>query len=112
MTECRCIPEQLADIINGTKTINEIVDEIVNAGSTALYGINFYEPETNAEDKVLQKLREAYKAKIAEKKKQTKEKPHIPMVTCTCGHTILANLVMTTSFGTSCPDCYDRMSEA
>ena len=32
-------------------------------------------------------------------------------VRCACGHTVWANLVMSTSCGTSCPDCYDRMSE-
>lgn len=34
-----------------------------------------------------------------------------PQVRCQCGHTVAENLVMSTSRGTSCPDCYDRMSE-
>lgn len=30
---------------------------------------------------------------------------------CSCGHTIPDILVMNASLGTSCPDCYDRMSD-
>jgi len=32
------------------------------------------------------------------------------MVYCDCGCTVTANQVMSASLGTSCPDCYDRMS--
>jgi hypothetical protein len=32
-------------------------------------------------------------------------------VRCDCGHTVSQNLVMNTSRGTACPDCYDRMSD-
>lgn len=35
----------------------------------------------------------------------------IQMKTCSCGHTIPADQVMMASLGTSCPDCYDRMSD-
>jgi hypothetical protein len=35
----------------------------------------------------------------------------VEMVKCRCGHTVEATLVMNTSRGTSCPDCYDRMSD-
>lgn len=31
-------------------------------------------------------------------------------VKCTCGHTVPREWVMSASLGTSCPDCYDRMS--
>ena len=34
----------------------------------------------------------------------------VKMVKCACGHTIPSGSVMSTSGGTSCPDCYDRMS--
>lgn len=30
---------------------------------------------------------------------------------CSCGHTIQKSLVMSSSMGSCCPDCYDRMSE-
>jgi len=33
------------------------------------------------------------------------------MISCDCGHKISQNLVMSASLGTSCPDCYDRMSD-
>ena len=32
-------------------------------------------------------------------------------VLCSCGHEVPANMVMGSSSGTSCPKCYDRMSE-
>ena len=32
-------------------------------------------------------------------------------ISCACGHICDKTVVMTTSFGTSCPDCYDRMEE-
>jgi hypothetical protein len=33
------------------------------------------------------------------------------MVKCSCGHSVPRGSVMSASTGTSCPDCYDRMSE-
>jgi hypothetical protein len=45
--------------------------------------------------------------KIAERRAH--QKP-VKMVKCNCGHTIPENMVMSASMGTSCPDCYDRMS--
>jgi hypothetical protein len=36
--------------------------------------------------------------------------PTVRMVWCDCGHRIPANLMMSSSRGTCCPDCYDRMS--
>ena len=40
------------------------------------------------------------------------ERPTTPvqMVKCDCGHSVRAGQRMSASFGTSCPDCYDRMS--
>jgi hypothetical protein len=41
---------------------------------------------------------------------QAKHKQPAPvMVKCNCGHTVSKILVMSTSNGSSCPDCYDRM---
>ena len=34
----------------------------------------------------------------------------VKMTRCSCGHTVAAAQVMNASLGTSCPDCYDRMS--
>ena len=33
------------------------------------------------------------------------------MVKCACGHTVPRGMVMSASLGSSCPDCYDRMSD-
>lgn len=33
------------------------------------------------------------------------------MVKCSCGHSVPRGSVMSASMGSSCPDCYDRMSE-
>lgn len=35
----------------------------------------------------------------------------VPMKKCSCGHTVPVSMVMSASAGSSCPDCYDRMSE-
>lgn len=37
--------------------------------------------------------------------------PAIQLVRCACGHSVPASQVMNASLGTSCPDCYDRMSD-
>jgi hypothetical protein len=37
--------------------------------------------------------------------------PRIEMVECDCGHRVPAGQRMMASMGTSCPDCYDRMSD-
>jgi len=37
-------------------------------------------------------------------------RPQPIMVKCSCGHTISKTSVMNASMGSSCPDCYDRMS--
>ena len=49
----------------------------------------------------------AYDAKM--EAKLAARKP-VEMVKCDCGHTIPRISVMSASMGTSCPDCYDRMS--
>ena len=38
------------------------------------------------------------------------KQPPVEMFKCACGHTIPRMSVMSASLGTSCPDCYDRMS--
>ena len=37
--------------------------------------------------------------------------PSVNTVKCDCGHTVPASQRMSASLGTSCPDCYDRMSD-
>ena len=33
------------------------------------------------------------------------------VIKCGCGHSMVSHLVMNTSRGTSCPNCFDRMSD-
>ena len=37
--------------------------------------------------------------------------PDVVMVYCNCGHTVPVASVLSASLGTSCPDCYDRLSD-
>lgn len=41
---------------------------------------------------------------------RAERKAAVTLVKCSCGHTIPSAQVMSTSRGTSCLDCYDRMS--
>ena len=38
-------------------------------------------------------------------------RPRGDMVKCSCGHTVSRINVMNANLGTSCPDCYDRLSD-
>jgi hypothetical protein len=50
-------------------------------------------------------------ALLAEAKAKREAKlAQVEMVKCSCGHTVPRSQVMSASLGTSCPDCYDRMS--
>ena len=40
-----------------------------------------------------------------------RQKIVVPMKKCSCGHTVPVTSVMSASMGSSCPDCYDRMSD-
>lgn len=42
--------------------------------------------------------------------KRSAARTPITMVKCDCGHTIPAGSVMSASLGSSCPNCYDRLS--
>lgn len=47
-----------------------------------------------------------------ERKSQPKPAPKtVVEIKCDCGHTVENELVMNASLGTSCPDCYDDMSD-
>jgi hypothetical protein len=48
-------------------------------------------------------------AKVDEKA-EAKPVSEEDIVTCSCGHSISASHVMSTSAGSSCKECYDRMS--
>jgi hypothetical protein len=52
-------------------------------------------------DRGMEMIRSTYRKPITQPK----------MVRCSCGHTCEASIVMSASLGTSCPNCYDRMSD-
>lgn len=55
----------------------------------------------------------ALRAFVAEHRRlqaEREERRQAEKVRCDCGHMVARNDVMSTSQGTSCPDCYDRMS--
>lgn len=54
------------------------------------------------------RINEVKQARAAQPKRPA---PVVEMVTCDCGCEIDKRLVMRASLGTSCPDCYDRMSD-
>jgi hypothetical protein len=66
------------------------VQDRLNAGKSVYHGTNWYS--------------EVRYEPIA----QPIQKPE--MVKCDCGCTVSRGSVMNASLGTSCPDCYDRMS--
>ncbi len=37
--------------------------------------------------------------------------PPVALIACDCGHSVQRAQVMSASRGSSCPDCYDRMSD-
>lgn len=47
----------------------------------------------------------------AERTAQPQAVTTVEMVRCDCGHTVARGLAMNASRGTSCPACYDRMSD-
>ena len=57
---------------------------------------------------------EANEARIArqnaEAQRPANSRPAAQMVECACGHSVPRHAVMSASLGSSCPDCYDRMS--
>lgn len=103
----RTINEQLADIMSGKRTVAEIIAEGVHS-----YAIEYYSPSSSDEYAALSELRTAYKAaKTANPSPKKTDASQPVMLKCSCGHTIAKHLVMSASMGTSCPDCYDRMSD-
>jgi len=70
------------------------------------YAINYYSCEAH-EVAAMRALRDAYTSTPATAPKSSGS---AAMKICGCGCKIPVALAMSASFGTSCPDCYDRMS--
>jgi len=100
-------------------TINEILanPELATSITDAeiknlAYGITYYSPWGDDPDTAWDTLRVLRNrlAQIESQERQPQSRT-AKMVRCDCGHTVEADLVMSASLGTSCPDCYDRMSD-
>ena len=83
------------------------------------YAINYYSPMDSAQwtswwarDLAINQELKARLSSIEQARRATQRcnVRLVRMVRCDCGHTVPASEVMTASLGTSCPDCYDRMS--
>ena len=72
-------------------TSEEVLAYLTNTGKPLNYGDDWYE-----------QLRVTPTTVPADRPK---------MVRCDCGHECDRKLVMSASLGSSCPDCYDRMSD-
>lgn len=80
-------------------SIDEILDILSSGKTVRNHDEDWYSECRDGE--VIDRIRSEYMAK----QKPAKYK------TCDCGHTVPTSQVMTASMGTSCPDCYDRMSD-
>ena len=98
----RTINELITEVRNGNMTVEEAAVEVHP------YAARYYEPSDGEWD-TYQAIRQEFERRQAPPKAVTS--PDVPMRRCSCGHTIPENLVMSASMGTSCPDCYDKMSD-
>lgn len=104
MVDYSLVDTGIARFMSGWGTvIHESVAKALNAGAHAepRAGDTFTFADEDV-DRVVALMREA-QARRAAKRPET--------VRCDCGHTVARNMVMSASLGTSCPDCYDRMSD-
>jgi len=97
----KTINEALAAIIAGESV------EAVAAGiqGTMDYAIDYYDCSRH-EEAAMRALRAAYVPKTL----FTKPTPAEAMAKASCGCTVAKSLLMMASLGSSCADCYDRMS--
>jgi len=72
-------------------TSREQIEATLIAGDELHYGLDWY-------------------AIVRAKPESRPSRPEPEMVRCDCGHLCERGLVMSTSTGTSCPECYDEMS--
>ncbi len=73
------------------------------------YGIQYYDTQNSQEFALMRELNARLKA-IKAAAPTPQPRPQSAMVACDCGHSVPATQRMNASMGTSCPDCYDRMS--
>ena len=97
----RTIDLQIADVIEGRMTAEQIAREGVNS-----YAIEFYSAQ-RGEAGALRQIRDAVEAMATPAPAEPIPAPRTRM--CACGHE--SAHAMNTPSGLACPLCYDRMSE-
>jgi len=109
-----------ADAVRGNDTLDEYHDSIVYSIAIAL-GLTSEQAliitgEANTErDEAVESrtpdLGSGHQDRSAIYTRPQRTQPDDNLRRCDCGHTIQLSLVMNTSRGSSCPYCYDRMSD-
>lgn len=100
-------------------TINDLINQVKNGELTPEtaaqmakqnnlgYAVQYFSASMAQDFEALSSIRSAYKSLNAA--------PTAPVavetVKCSCGHTVSRVMVMSSSRGTCCADCYDRMSD-
>lgn len=95
-------------ITSGKMTAEEATQDCINRGLT--YALRFFSPQCDDDmpywDMLKTKVYDKFCCQIEEAPREVED-----IVACDCGCIIWRNFRMVASRGTSCPDCYDRMSD-
>jgi len=84
----------------GVQVQNDVADALAGRKLSHAGEAEFTEADVARVEALLAEAKAKREAKLAQ----------VEMVKCSCGHTVPRSQVMSASLGTSCPDCYDRMS--
>jgi hypothetical protein len=106
MITAKFVSELFPMIDSGTISATEAAQHAIDMG----WNIRDYSPQSMSEMSYWDVLAE-YKKLTASDCAAEVPTGSIELVTCSCGCEVPRALVMNSSMGTSCPDCYDRMSD-
>jgi len=106
MINARFINELFPMIDSDSITATEAAQFVLDKG----WDLKSFSPQGNAEMAYWDIL-DAYKNIKASEKPAAPDAASTNLVTCSCGCEVPRAFVMNSSMGTSCPDCYDRMSD-
>jgi hypothetical protein len=101
-------------IDNGTVSAEDAADDAIKNGMT--YAMEYFSPSDESELAYWKMIRtqawKKYKQSEKEKTEKASQKYYpIETVKCDCGCTIPKSQKMAASLGSSCPNCYDDMSD-
>jgi len=110
-TKTTTLADLIAQVGSGAMTVDQAVDEI-DSRHDMIYAVKYFEPRGEAQFPYWDILREWKRRRIFEDAHMADARVLAPveMVRCSCGHTVPRDEVMNASLGSSCPDCYDRLS--